>query len=991
MTRSTLCAAALLLLARSLPAAAPAAGKDGIAFFEAKVRPVLIQHCYSCHSLDAQKARKVRGGLLLDTKRGLREGGDSGPAIVPGKSADSLLVKMMRQDGSQMPPRGKLPASVIADIARWIDMGAPDPRDGTVLPGKRNIDIEQGKRFWSFRPLALPALPAVKDRSWVRTPVDRFILSRLEARGLQPAGALLREKLIRRATFDLTGLPPTPEEVDAFVQDGSPGAYDRLLDRLLSSERHGERWARHWLDVARFAESGGYEFDGDRPGAYHYRDFVIRALNADMPFDEFVRLQLAGDELKQGDLVATAATGFLVAAPYPGQTTAKTLEPIRYDHLDDMISTIGTGLLGLSLGCARCHEHKYDPVPQQDYYRLIANLARTDSLNRKMDPDPEAFRKRKAAFDVVHAPFLAARDRYEKEELPGKLAKWLAGEKGKPAPEWLTLEPTSATAVRGAFEKLPDGSLLATGKAEPTSTYTFIARTGQKSITAIRLEAMSDSRLPGNGPGRGPAGNFCLTTLTVAAAPLDTKKGKGEAVKLDAKKATFEQAGHALAGAVDADAKTGWSVGGATGKSHAALFTPKKPIGFDGGTMLTITLAFQRDFPIGRFRLAISTAKEPKIDGPARPQHGPEIVSLLGGKDRSQLLHWFRAVDPGANAVLAAIEQSAKNEPKPPLVDVFAATSGRGGDVHYLIRGETERKNGVARPGFAQVLMAAPEESGRWLRTGKTSVPPRVALANWITDPVHGAGHLLARVIVNRLWQHHFGKGIVRTPNDFGAQGDPPTHPELLDYLASELIRNGWKLKPIHKLLMTSAVYLQSGEVSPAAMKEDPRNLLWSHVPPRRLEAEAIRDSLLAVGGSLQEKKYGPGTLDENDPRRSIYLTVKRTRLIPLLQTFDAPEAIGSVGERQVTTATTQALAMMNSPFVRREAQKLAARVQGVSAVEKAYRIALGRRPSAAEASRMTAFLRRLADETKDPAGRQAATADFCQMLLCLNEFIYID
>jgi hypothetical protein len=342
--------------------------------------------------------------------------------------------------------------------------------------------------------------------------------------------------------------------------------------------------------------------------------------------------------------------------------------------------------------------------------------------------------------------------------------------------------------------------------------------------------------------------------------------------------------------------------------------------------------------------------------------------------------------------VWQAVEQSAAKEPKPALVDVFSAQSGRGGDVYYLIRGETDRKNGVATPGFAEVLTnGAP--AARWLRDGKTTLPPRVALANWITDPKHGAGHLLARVIVNRLWQHHFGKGIVRTPNDFGSQGDPPTHPELLDFLAGELIRGGWKLRPIHKLLMTSATYLQGGEASSLAAKEDPRNLLWSHVPPRRLEAEAVRDSLLAVGGALDTTMYGRGTLDENSPRRSVYLTVKRTRLIPLLQAFDAPESIQSVGERQITTATTQALAMMNSPFVRREAQRLAARLGTTTpeaAVEKAYRIALGRAPTTDETTRMTGFIRRPSDGTKG-GGLATATADFCHVLLCLNEFIYVD
>ncbi len=912
---SALCATLLLG-----PASAPPAGKDGIAFFEAKIRPVLIQHCYSCHSEEARKTKKLRGGLLLDSRQALREGGDSGPALVAGHSAKSLLIQVLRKDTQQMPPKGRLPEAVIADLARWVDMGAPDPRDGSVLPAKRVIDLEAGRKFWSFRPLDTSAPPSVRNTAWVKTPVDRFLLAQLEARGLAPAAPLPKERLIRRATFDLTGLPPTPEEVDAFLKDASPDAYTKLVRRLLASERHGERWARHWLDVARFAESGGYEFDGDRPGAYHYRDFVIKALNSDMPFDEFVRLQLAGDEMKPNDLYTSAATGFLVAGPYPGQTTQKTLEPIRYDHLDDMLSTVGTGLLGLSFGCARCHEHKYDPLPQEDYYRLLATLARTDSVRRKIDPDPEATRRLKAAFDATHGPLLAARGRFIEEQLPARLAKWLEAEKARPAADWLALDVPA--------------------KADKTLTVT--ARSSLTGLTAIRVEAAGDVTLTAS-----------ITTSRTGARPAPIKLKPA-------------------------------------GKGRPAVFVAEAPFGA-AGAVLTFTL--KSATPMGAVKLAVARVKDAKPDGPAVPQHHAEIAARAAAKDMPGVMEWFRRVDADAEKVMAAIEASAKKEPKPALVDLFAATSGRGGDVHYLIRGETDKKNGVARPGFARVLMAS-EDGGAWLKRGKDSPPPRVALANWITDAKGGAGHLLARVIVNRLWLHHFGKGLVRTPNDFGAQGEAPTHPELLDWLAGELIRGGWRLRPIHELLMTSAAYMQGGEASALAAKEDPRNLLWSHVPPRRLEAEAIRDSLLAVGGALDLTMFGPGSLDGNTPRRSVYLTVKRTRLIPMLQAFDAPEGIQSVGERSTTTATTQALAMMNSPFVRARAEGLAKRVGGSTpedAVEKAYRIALARGPSEAERAKMAGFIRRLSDGTKGPGGVAAATADFCQVLLCLNEFIYVD
>ncbi|MFO0803458.1 MAG: PSD1 and planctomycete cytochrome C domain-containing protein [Gemmataceae bacterium] len=944
------------------------------AFFESKIRPVLVKECYSCHSAEAAKTKKLRGGLQLDTREGIRKGGDGGPAVVPGDPKKGSLLAAIRHDASaeKMPPNGKLADAVIADFTKWIEQGATDPREGGVLPGKRAIDLAEGKKFWSFRPLILAPPPMVKDATWVRNPIDRFILAGLEAKGLAPSKPLAREKLVRRVTFDLTGLPPTPPEIDAFVADKSPDAYEKLLMRLLGSERYGERWGRHWLDVARFAESGGYEFDGDRGGAFHYRDFVIKALNRDISFDEFVRLQLAGDELRPSDFTATSATGFLVAGPYPGQITAKTLEPIRYDHLDDMIATTSTAFLGLTLGCARCHEHKYDPIPQQDYYRLISTLARTDSMTRQLDPDPATYLKAKAAFDASHAPLVQALADFEKDTLPGRFEKWLAAEKAKPAAPWITLEPTSVMG-RAPLKKLDDGSWLASGKGDKAETYTVTAATTLTKLVAVRVEILRDASLPKGGAGRSPDGTFKMNEVTITATPSAeaSKKGaKPAVVKLKPEKAS----------------------------DLARAFVAETPFGFEGGTTLSIVLKFD-DFAAGRVRFAFSPS-DAALDAAAQPQARAEILSLglLDGKNRAEIVRWFRKLDKPTDEAFATVERSLAKEPKPPLQPVFSATSGRGGDVHYLIRGETDRKNGVATPGFIQVLTNGDES--RWLRTmlnGKDAVkPPRIALADWLTDDKQGAGHLLARVIVNRLWQHHFGKGLVRTPNDFGAQGEPPTHPELLDYLATELIKGGWKLKPIHTLIMTSAAYRQGSDPNPAAVKADPQNRLWWQVPPRRLEAEAIRDSLLAVGGSLDPKMYGPGALDENSTRRSIYLTVKRSRLVPMLQAFDAPEPIQSVGERSMTTATTQALMMMNSRLVRQQAENLARAVKPATAaeipatVESAYRIGLGRGPTDAERRRMSGFILMAAGES-GPKGLETATADFCQVLLCLNEFLYVD
>jgi len=1001
-------ASALLASSAFVQTAAPQNPAD-IEYFEKKIRPVLVDHCYKCHSAASKEAK---GGLLLDTRDGLLKGGESGPTIVPGKPDQGLLLKALRHaDGLKMPPKGKLGEAVVADFTKWIEMGAPDPREGkSTFTPKRIIDLEAGRKAWAFQPLGTSAPPAVQDKPWVRTPVDRFILAKLEANNLTPSPAVGREKLVRRAYQDLWGLPPTPEQLDAALADKSDQWFEKAIDQLLNSPRHGERWARHWLDVVRFAESGGYEFDGDRAGAYLYRDFVIQALNEDMPYSEFVRLQVAGDHIKPGDFRSATATGFLVAGPYPGQTTQHTLEIIRYDHLDDMVSTLGTSMLGLSLGCARCHEHKFDPIPQEDYYRLVAALGRTDSSATRLDPNPEVYRQAKAAFDQAHAPLLAARDKFVKEEMPARVLKWQQAEANQPAPAWLVLD--MASPGKTVFKKQDDGSQLATGAAPKTVTYTFTAQTHQKGITAIRLDALADASLPKSGPGRAPDGNFLLTSISLTAAPLkDGAKAKPSPVKLRAAQATYEQKDRPLAAAVAGDKKSGWSVGGETGKSHTAVFETEAEVGHEGGTLLTFTLKFESDgFAIGRPRLAIATSPRPvKLDGAAAPQNAREVLALLEAsqgqlddKNRVQVGHWFRALDVETNKIHDAVDQHAKLTPQPKLSNVFVATSGRGGDVHFLIRGETQRKNGVAKPGFVQVLMDGPERDQRWTTTtspkGPIPVEPRTALANWLVDTNHGAGRLLARVIVNRLWQHHMGRGIVATPNDFGVQGEPPTHPELLDYLAGELIKGGWKLKPIHKLIMTSAVYMQGSQATEAALKADPSNKLWGRRPARRLEAEAIRDSLLAVSGTLDTTLYGPGTLDENSPRRSVYLTVKRSRLIPLLQMFDAPEAIQSIGGRQTTTVATQALAMMNSPFVRQRAEKFAQRIRPKTAealpqaVDDAYRAALTRLPSAAERERMLGYLnKQIESHGKNPKALDLALTDFCQVLLCLNEFVYVD
>jgi hypothetical protein len=815
----------------------------GIELFKSGVRESLEKKCLDCHG-----GKTTKGEFDISTRETLLREGPEGPNVIPGKSAESRLYRMVAHlQKPRMPKDGpKLPDDKIGDIAHWIDAGAPYDRPlidrGAIGKKDRSIVTEADRAFWSFRPLTRPEPPKVGDESWVRTPVDRFILARLEAKGIGPNPAVGRRKLIRRATFDLTGLPPSPEEIDAFEADARPDAYERLIDRLLASPAYGERWARHWLDLARYAESHGYEQDYDRPNAYHYRDFLIRALNDDMPYDRFVRLQIAGDEIEPENPLAMMATGFLGAGTHATQITANQVEKERYDELDDMAATTGTAMLGLTIGCARCHDHKFDPIPTADYYRVTATFTTTVRSEIDLDMKPEETKRARAAFDREHAPLVAAREAFERDVLPGRVAAWL--------------------------------------KTNPR-----LPRTA--SGPALLVVAMVDG---------------------VLALPPERRTPAQEA-------------------------------------------------------------------------------------------------ALVG---------WYKATDKDWRALDRRVRDHDKAAPKPALAKVMVTSEGypairfhtQGADffdkTYLLKRGDLAQKQAESTAGFLTVLNRASEGESRW----KASPPKgwrtsyrRLGLANWITDVDGGAGHLLARVIVNRLWQHHFGRGIVATPSDFGAQGEKPTHPELLDWLASELIHEGWRIKPIHRLMMTSAVYRQTADDDPARSKLDPDNTLcWRH-PARRLEAEAIRDAMLAISATLDPKMYGPGTLDEGMKRRSIYFAIKRSHLIPTLMLFDAPDSLVGIGKRPSTTIAPQALALMNNTHVRAYAKGLAARAlmskdSPAEAVRSAYRLALGRPPEAEELIATLDFLlaqseRYRADGKKDPLA--LAMADACQSLLCLNEFVYID
>ena len=1121
--------------------------RKGLDFFEAKIRPMLVTHCYECHSAESAGKKKLKGGLLLDSRQGWQKGGDSGPAIVPERPDESLLISALNHDSFKMPPKEKLPEELIAHFTRWIEMGAPDPRDGAAIVATSEIDIEAGRTHWAFQPLTNPAAPELNNAEWTRTPVDQFVLARQQAEGIVPNSIADSRTLARRAYFDLVGLPPTPEDLETFVRDAAANpadAYERLIDTLLANQSFGERWARHWLDITRFAESNGYAFDGDRPNAWHYRDFVIRALNSDMPYDEFVRLQIAGDLLTDLNVQTTdaaltavnniAATGLLVAGTYTTQQTQKERERSRYEQLDDIVSTLGTSMLGLTVGCSRCHSHKFDPLPQFDYYRLSSCFANVGFADTSINMQPEAFNKAKSDFDAAHAPLLEARAKHEQEHLPDRLKKWLANHVPEsPASAtsltldvWQHIGPFPAESLEKAFEQrfapensidltatYLDGTLKWTPQPDWKDATVHNTLLGDSSANYLFrvIESSDEQAVVSLSLGQDDAikvwvnGEQVLTNLTSggAAAGQNTvqvtlRKGRNEVLMKivnGAGPSGFYFAATPVKSTVLADLGHWQHVGpfSSTGFDAAfdQTFSPELDTdvtkSFDDGKLRWTEQATWNDGEAhndklsgtncANYLLRIIESPQPQVlmlslgsdDGIKVWINGREVLSKKVGRNvaaagqetatiqlaagRNELLmkivngggatgFYFSASTAATPTDIAAIVDAVADQrddaqkqkladwykgfdsdwlklnqivtrhdiqaPKPELKNVFAArvngTTYQFGEdtykVYHLRRGNADNKQDEATPGFLQVLMRTDRQEKQWLAdaTADKMRPGRLGLADWLTDVEHGGGHLLARVIVNRMWHHHFGRGIVATPSDFGTRGEKPTHPELLDWLATELIRGGWKLKPIHKLIMTSAVYMQAGDVTESGARKDPENLLLWRRSSRRLEAESIRDSLLAVSGTLDRKMFGKGTLDQNSTRRSIYFTVKRSQLIPMLQLFNAPDTMQGIASREESTVAPQALVLLNSSIIRDHATKFAAQVRPNTetsieqTIERAYQMALSRPATPTEQTSMQKFIQQQQKSRETDANAEAlAVRDFCHLILCMNEFVYID
>ncbi|MBS0211422.1 MAG: PSD1 domain-containing protein [Planctomycetes bacterium] len=906
--------------------------------FTRDVQPIFVKRCYSCHGPDT-----AEGSLRLDDRSSAHRGGNSGPAWVAGQSGESRLVRYVTAPEDEefaMPPEGeRLSSDEVALVRAWVDQGARWPEQAATA-GKKND-------HWSFQPVKRPEVPRVKRADWCRNPIDHFVLARLEHENITPSPEADRATLIRRLSLDLTGLPPTPAEVNDFVADPSAGAYERLVDRLLASPHYGERWARHWLDLARYADSDGYEKDTGRPHAWRWRNWVIDALNRDLPFDQFTVEQLAGDLLPGASEDQRIATGF-----HRNTLTNKEggvdQEEYRVAATIDRVNTTSTVWMALTMGCAQCHTHKYDPIAQREYYELFAffnNLQETD-MPAPLPDQVAAYQKAKAAFDADHAKLVAKVTDFEREQLPSRLANWEREAKPAESIEWQVVEPAAMTPgpkAKTKFKQLPDGVVEVEGAASDTEVYTLTLSTKLRGITGLRLEALADAEKK-TGPGRAKDHNFVLTGVRISAAPTGKKDAKPVTVPLRWAVADYSQGKFEVLNAIDADPKSGWAIGPKFGEDHLALFELASPIDFEEGATLVVTLDHQypKQFALARFRLSLTTTTGPLSD--AKIATGPAAVlakpaSARSATEQKLLADYYRRVDKDLSALDGAVVAHAKKAPVDPATTnraMVLVDLPKGRETHVLVRGDFLRPGAKVEAGVPSFLPPI-EPRGEH--------GDRLDLARWL---VSEENPLTPRVTVNRIWGQHFGRPLVNSVPDFGTQGDRPTHPELLDWLADEF-RQTWSMKQLHRLIVTSATYRQSSRRRAELNQRDPYNMLLAQQPRMRVEAEVVRDLALAVSGLIDERIGGPSVrpkqpdgvseltyanaakwVESNGAdryRRGMYTWFQRTSPYPMLMTFDSPDGVLCCARRERSNTPLQALTLLNDPVFVECSQALARRV----------------------------------------------------------------
>lgn len=924
-------------------AAAHGAGPD----FVHDIRPLLEKHCYACHSGDQPKS-----GLRLDLKAAAFKGGDGwGPAIVPGKADDSPLVQFARGDDPdlRMPPKESdvppLAASDIERLVAWVNAGAvwPDGVDTATVVDKTD--------HWSFKPVQRPAVPAVSDTTWPKNDIDRFILARLEADGLQPSPEADRRAWLRRATFDLIGLPPTPEEVEQFAADTSPGAHERVVERLLASPRYGERYAQHWLDVVRYADTHGYEVNGERPNAWPYRDYCIAAFNADLPYDQFVREQIAGAEPGK-----EASTGFLVTAAVvlPGQIGADDVSKraARQDALNDIILNTSDTFLGLTIGCARCHDHKFDPITARDYYSLQAFFAGIE-YGERMLMTPEAFALRKEHDDAQK------RITEIDVELPRYQPLARAGHT-RPAvtPQLNTDRVTPVSARRLRF------TILDTNVFEPCLDELEVFDTAGRNVALATAGTKASS-----------SGNLVTAGVHELEHVNDGQYGNGRSWMAAKRNDGWVMLEFAEPVTIE---RIVW------GRDRTGKFKDRTP------TAYRIEVSAGADDDAPWTLVADSTDRQAfgtKGDGP---------LTGLSAEDRTQMA----ALEKEKAALQERIKVAIRD------MRVFAGSFKEPHPVHLLNRGDAEQRKEELAPASPATFSTLVTPVS--LAKDAPEADRRAALATWLTDRKHP---LPARVMVNRIWQWHFGTGLVDTPNDLGRNGSKPTHPELLDWLADEFVTSGWSVKYMHRLIMGSATYRQASAANPTGLAKDADSRLLWRFPPRRLEAETIRDTMLAVSGRLNLEMGGRGfdlfkargslagfpPIEVFTPagrRRMVYAHKIRMEKDDVFGAFDCPDAGQSMARRRQSTTPIQALNLFNSPFTADEAKAFAARIEAdvvkqtaaaPSAgdpvrrqIDRAFQLAFTRSPDEIELAAAEAVV------------REHGLPTLCRVIFNSNEFLFI-
>lgn len=970
---------------------------------DSAARKVLQTHCLSCHS-----GQSPRGGLDLSTRESLLEGSESGEVLDLKQPSQSRLLGLINHTVEPGMPfkKAKLPADQIEALTRWIIAGAP-----------YSAPLE-APQWWSLQPLVKPAVPTVAEtlRDWPLNPVDRFIAAAWPARQLAPTAPADKRTLLRRVYFDLVGLPPTPAEMDAFLADQAPRAYERVVDRLLQSPQYGERWARFWMDLAHFAETHGHDQDRPRPNAWPYRDYLIRSFNQDKPYARFVQEQIAGDVLWPEEPDALVAMGFLAAGPWDESS----LRDIRDDTLDrqiaryldrdDMLTTAMSTFVSTTVHCARCHDHKFDPVSQEEYYRLQAVFAGIDKGERAYDPDPAlANQRRSLQAQIAALPDLQAKldPQLLTGERQAEVAAWEARVKSSITP-WTVLNPEIAKTEQGSMlTRQPDGSFLASGTRPEKDVYTFTATIDLPRITGLRLEVLLDDSLSHKGPGRQDNGNLHLNEVTVTAS-AKTSTADAKPVKLVRPRADFNQQGWSIDLALDGNPGTAWGIYPEVSKPHLAVFEFAEPVAMPGGTVLTVKLEqiHGGGHLIGRPRLSVTDLSTPlPLQSEILPSQISDILKVETAQ-RTTLQQavlaafvWNQRLEQELTALAPqALVYSASNVFKP---DGGFAPSKTPRMIQVLKRGDIRNPGSEVAAG---ALTCLPELPGELAVSDLTNEGQRrAALAKWLTDT---RNVLTWRSIVNRVWQRHFGRGLVDSPSDFGRMGATPTHPELLDWLAVTFRDQGGSIKELDRLLVTSATYQQaSTNNTDFATRDADARYLW-RMPRTRLDAESVRDAVLQITGKLDPTMGGPSVkqfiqtpgihvtpnvdylnydVDNRDNyRRSVYRFIFRTLPDPFMETLDCADSSQLTPVRNTSVTALQALATLNNKFMVRQSEHLATRLQKESAdllrqIAGLYTLVLNRPPTPTELQTVSTY------------AAQHGLANACRVLLNSNEFLFVN